>query len=181
MERYVIPVERFLVKAHACWGQQWFLLTSGDFHAGHFNTMTVGWGSFGTMWNLPFAQVVVRPTRYTYEFMEQYETFTLCGFSNQYRQALQLLGSTSGRDRDKIAEAGLTPVAASRVAAPGFTEADLWIECRKMYWDDLKPEHFLDPGINRHYPLKDYHRVYFGEVLAISSNDHDTSDYEAQT
>ena len=168
MERYAIPVEHFMVNPHTRWGHQWFLLTSGDFHAGHFNAMTVAWGSFGTMWNLPFAQVVVRPTRYTYEFMEQYETFTLCGFPVQYRQALQLLGSKSGRDSDKIAEAGLSPIAASQVAAPGFAEADLCIECRKMYWDDLTPEQFVDPEIDKHYPLKDYHRVYFGEIVAIS-------------
>lgn len=168
MERYAIPVERFIVNPHARWGHQWLVLTAGDFHANHFNAMTVAWGSFGTMWNLPFAQVVVRPTRYTYEFMEQYETFTLCGFPAQYRQALQLLGSKSGRDGDKITEAGLIPIAASQVAAPGFAEADLCIECRKMYWDDLTPEQFVDPEIDKHYPLKDYHRVYFGGIVAIS-------------
>jgi flavin reductase (DIM6/NTAB) family NADH-FMN oxidoreductase RutF len=143
------------------------LLTSGDFAAGRFNTMTVGWGSLGVMWGRPFVQVVVRPTRYTYGFMEQYDTFTLCAFPEAYRQALQLLGTKSGRDGDKIAEAGLTPVASTQVAAPGFAEADLIVECRKMYWQDMDPAHFLDPTIDNHYAKKDYHRVYFGEVVAI--------------
>jgi hypothetical protein len=168
MERYPISFEKFLVTTHARWANQWMVLTAGDFSKGHFNSMTVGWGSFGTMWSKPFAQVVVRPTRYTYEFMETYETFTLCGFSEHYRRAVELLGTKSGRDGDKIAEAGLTPIASSQVAAPGFAEAELIVECYKMYWDGFEPEHFLDPSIENNYPLKDYHRMYFGEIMAIS-------------
>ncbi|PID57400.1 flavin reductase [candidate division KSB3 bacterium] len=168
MERTIIPSENFLVSAHNLWANRWLLLTSGNFETGHFNTMTVGWGSFGTMWKKPFAQVVVRPGRYTFEFMEQYESFTLCAFPASQKQALALLGNTSGRDGDKIAEASLTPSAASLVAAPAFEEAELIVECRTMYWDDLKPAHFLDASIESNYPLKDYHRVYFGEILRIT-------------
>lgn len=147
------------------------LLTNGDFTAGHFNTMTVGWGSLGVMWGRPFVQVVVRPTRYTYEFMEQYDTFTLCAFPEAYRQALQLLGTKSGRDGDKIAEAGLTPIASTLIPAPGFAEAGLIVECRKIYWQDMDPAHFLDLTIEKHYAKKDYHRIYFGEVVAINGTE----------
>jgi len=165
--RQAIPVERLLVRPHHLWLEQWLLLTAGDFERGHFNSMTVAWGSLGAMWNQPFVQVVVRPVRYTYRFMEWYDTFTLCAFAEAYRQALSLLGSKSGRDGDKIAESGLTPIPSTKVAAPGFAEADLIIECRKIYWDDLDPAHFLLPEIERNYPQKDYHRVYFGEIVAI--------------
>lgn len=171
MNRIQIPIEKFQVKSHSLWDEQWFLLTSGDFQKGHFNTMTVSWGSLGTMWNKPFAMVVVRPTRYTYQFMEQYETFTLSAFSEQYRKALNLLGSKSGRGGDKIAESGLTPEAATMVAAPCFTEAELVLECKKIYWDDYDPAHFLDPAIDRMY-RSDYHRIYFGEILAINGAKH---------
>ncbi len=149
------------------WDTQWLVLTSGDFAAGHFNAMTVAWGSLGMMWNKPFAQVVVRPTRFTYEFMEQYDTFTLCAFSESYRKALQILGTRSGRDGDKITASGLTPIPASLVAAPTFAEAILVLECRKIYWQDLDPGHFLDAEIQRNYPKHDYHRIYFGEILTI--------------
>jgi flavin reductase (DIM6/NTAB) family NADH-FMN oxidoreductase RutF len=168
MERYPIPFEKFVVKVHARWAEQGLLLTAGDFFEGRFNTMTVGWGSFGTMWGKPFVQVVVRPTRYTYEFMTTYDTFTLCGFPKKYQRIMELLGTKSGRDGDKIAEARITPIAASQVAAPGFAEAELIVECRKMYWDDFDPKHFLNPAIENNYPLKDYHRMYFGEIVAIS-------------
>jgi flavin reductase (DIM6/NTAB) family NADH-FMN oxidoreductase RutF len=92
--------------------------------------MTVAWGSMGVMWGKPFAQVVVRPVRYTFEFMEQYDSFTLCAFPAEYRQTLLMLGTKSGRDGDKIAESGLTPVVSANVAAPGFAEAELIVELR---------------------------------------------------
>ena len=78
-----------------------------------------------------------------------------------------LLGSKSGRGGDKISEAGLTPIASSRIPAPGFAQADLIIECRKIYWDDMEPAHFLDPRIEDNYPQRDYHRIYYGQILAI--------------
>lgn len=166
MSRKPISLNRLSVQAHYLWAKQWLLLTAGDFEKGHFNTMTVGWGSLGTMWGKPFAQVVVRPHRYTFEFIERYDTFTLTVFSDDYRGALNLLGTKSGRDGDKIAETGLTPIASQRVAAPGFAEAELILECQKIYWDDLNPGGFLDPAIENNYPQRDYHRVYFGEILA---------------
>ena len=162
-----ILFEDLSVKSHHLWDVQWLLLASGDLKKHQYNCMTVGWGSLGTMWNRPFAQVVVRPVRYTFGFMEKYDTFTLCAFPEKYHDALSLLGKKSGRDGDKIAEAGLTPVASIKVPAPCFAEAELVIECRKMYWSDIDPRHFLDPKIAKHYPKHDYHRAYFGEILAI--------------
>ena len=168
MDRKPIDVGNLLVRAHHLWAEQWMLLTAGVFVAGKFNTMAVGWGSLGTMWSKPFAQVVVRPGRYTLEFMAQYDTFTLCAFPEAHRGAVQLLGSKSGRDGDKIAESGLTPSASTVVAAPCFVEAELVIECRKIYRQDMDPSNFLDPTIDANYPQKDYHRVYFGEIVAVS-------------
>jgi flavin reductase (DIM6/NTAB) family NADH-FMN oxidoreductase RutF len=165
--RRPIPFDELLVRPHHLWKKQWLLLTAGDFAAGHFNTMTVGWGSLGTMWGKPFAQVVVRPIRYTYEFMEQYDSFTLCAFPEPYRKSMQLVGTKSGRHEDKIAEAGLTPIASTQVAAPGFAEAELIIECRKIYWSDMAPARFLDPAIEDNYPNEQYHRIYFGEMVVI--------------
>lgn len=167
MKRRPINYSEFLIQPHTILARQWLVLTCGDFEAGKFNAMTVGWGSFGVMWNMPFAQVVVRPGRYTFEFMNQYDSFTLCAFGKKYRDALQILGSRSGRNIDKIAEAGLTPIPSTKVAAPGFSEAQLIIELRKIYWNDFNPEHFLDPSIEENYPNKDYHRMFFGEIMAI--------------
>jgi flavin reductase (DIM6/NTAB) family NADH-FMN oxidoreductase RutF len=146
-------------------------LASGDFHQGDFNAMTVAWGSLGTMWHRPFAQVVVRPTRYTFELMERYPSFTLTAFPEAYRSDLQMLGSVSGRDRDKIGESNLTPVAASIVAAPSFAEAELVLECRKVYSDDMRPGRILDAKVHELYSIQDYHRIYFGEIVAACAVD----------
>lgn len=166
-----IPTDKFIVNNVDLWSNKWLLLTSGDFEKSAFNSMTVGWGSLGVMWNKPFAQVVVRPTRYTYNFMEQYDTFTLCAFPKKYRKALNLLGTKSGKDGDKIAESGFQPIASTKIASPAYAEAELIIECQKMYWDDFKPDHFLDHRIQSNYPMKDYHRVYFGEILVVLGDD----------
>jgi flavin reductase (DIM6/NTAB) family NADH-FMN oxidoreductase RutF len=171
MTRNPIAFEDLLFKPVANWDGQGMLLTSGDFQAGHFNAMTVGWGSLGVMWGLPFVQVVVRPVRYTYQFMEQYDTFTVCAFSETFAPALDLLGNTSGRDGDKITASGLTPIASMHVAAPSYAQAALIFECRKIYWDDLDKAHFLDPRLEKKYPAKDYHRIYYGEILAILGED----------
>ncbi|MEN6491927.1 MAG: flavin reductase family protein [Rectinema sp.] len=146
----------------------WLSLFAGDFNSGAYNAMTISWGSYGQIWNKMFFQVFVRPTRHTYEFMERYDTFTLNAFEPKYKQALSILGSKSGRDGDKIALAGLTPMASREVAAPCFREASLVIECRKMYWQDIDNTHFLDSGIEGNYAKKDYHRVYFGEIAHVS-------------
>ena len=167
-----IPIERFVVKPQYLWDTQHLLLTSGDFAQGSFNAMTIGWGSIGVMWGIPFVQVVVRPVRYTYEFMERYDTFTVCAFPEKFAEALELLGTKSGRDGDKITEAGLTPVAATKVQAPAYAQAELVLECRKIYWDDMKNDHFLISKIERKYPRKDYHRIYFGQIVAVLGEEH---------
>ena len=167
MTRQPIDIKKFVARPYGIWEVKWFVLSSGDFSSGQYNAMVVSWGSLGQMWDRPFVQVVVRPHRFTYQFMEKYPTFTLCTFPVKYQRALNLLGSKSGRDGDKIAKSGLSPAAATCVGAPVYEQAELAIECRKIYWQDFDPSHFLEPEIERKYPEKDYHRIYFGEILAV--------------
>ena len=173
MKRIEIPANEFNLNVVKAWGEDWFLLTAGRNEPGEFNTMTVAWGSFGVMWGKPFAQVVVRPQRYTRKFMDDGDSFTLCAFAEEYRDALTLCGTKSGRDLDKAAEAGLTPVASTKVSAPGFAQARLIIECRKTYRDRFNPDHFLNGEIPEGYEQGDFHYVYFGDILAI----HGVSEY----
>ena len=168
--RQEIPVNQLALPVYKIWDSTWFLLTSGSYAENKYNCMTVAWGSFGNMWNLPLAMVVVRPSRYTFEFINRYDDFTLCAFPGKYRKALGLLGSQSGRDGDKLAQSGLTPQAAAKVGAPVYTEAELAIECRKMYWQDFDPQKILNKNIHEQYPEKDYHRMVFGEIIAVSAD-----------
>jgi flavin reductase (DIM6/NTAB) family NADH-FMN oxidoreductase RutF len=159
------PIDFVLPPFHQ-WDKGWFALAAGDFSTRKFNAMTVSWGSLGVMWERPFAQAVVRPTRFTYRFTEEFDDFTLCAFPEKYREALNVLGSRSGRDGDKIAAVGLTPVASRTASSPAFAEAELILECRKIYVDTIDPDGFVDPSIEKNY-TGDYHRVYFGQVQRI--------------
>ena len=171
MDLQDISIENLKLDVYNLWDGAWLLLTAGDFTGKRYNSMTVSWGGIGSLWERPVAQVFVRPQRYTYEFINQFDTFTLCAFPKNYRKALSLMGSRSGRDLDKAKAAGITPVAARSVAAPVFSEAELMIECRKLYWADFDPSHFLDNSILENYPAKDYHRIFYGEILCVRGSE----------
>jgi len=167
MKLPIIPIEQFITNTYSLLDKQWLVLNAGDFASGQFNSMVVSWGGLGVIWNKACTMVVVRPSRYTYGFMERYPTFTLCAFPGEYRSALNLLGSRSGRDGDKIAASGLTPTALEGVDSPAYEEAELVIACRKLYWSDIDPAHFCDPALDAHYPKMDYHRQYLAEILFV--------------
>lgn len=143
--------------------QQWALLVAGSDRP---NPMTVSWGGLGTLWNLPMVTAFVRPSRFTYGLLERESWFTLNVLPERYRDALQLCGSRSGRDTDKWAATGLTHHPSEKVPVPRVSQAELVLECRVVAVTDLRPEGFLDQSLERHYLDQDYHRVYFGEVLA---------------
>jgi flavin reductase (DIM6/NTAB) family NADH-FMN oxidoreductase RutF len=146
-------------------GDGWMLITAGC--AGKFNTMTASWGTMGHLWNKNVAMVFVRPQRYTYEFMERGEYFTLSFFHENYRDALSILGTKSGRDGDKVKEVGFTPME-TPVGAMSFGEAYMIIECKKIYSDFFEPELFIDPAIiEKNYPKHDFHKMYIGEIINV--------------
>jgi flavin reductase (DIM6/NTAB) family NADH-FMN oxidoreductase RutF len=167
MERHPIPADDLLLAPISLWRKGGLLLAVGDFLAKDYNCMTVGWGGFGVMWRKPIAMIVVRPTRYTIQFLSRFETFTLCAFPRSYDEALAYCGSHSGREGDKAKEAGLTATAGQAVPSPGFDEAELIVECRVLYSHDFDPSRFKDPTIESHYPKKDYHRMFYGEIVSV--------------
>jgi flavin reductase (DIM6/NTAB) family NADH-FMN oxidoreductase RutF len=166
MEREQIALSRLRLSVYRSWTDDWFLLTCGDHGAGRYNTMTIGWGALGCMWKKPMILVVVRPQRYTRQFMDRYPDFTVCHFPSGFEEALNYCGSHSGKDLNKIEGCGLTPLASQTIDSPGFQEADLILECTKMYFDDFKSENFLADFIAGNYPARDYHRMYLGEIKA---------------
>ena len=168
MTRLEIDPARLRVLAVGAWKERGLLLAAGDYDAGTFNFMTVGWGGIGYFWRRPLAMIMVRPSRYTYEFVERYPDFTLNLFPEEYSEKVAWCGANSGRQVDKVKHTGLTPTAGRRVAAPAFAEAELVLECRKVYWSELEPAHFLADFIEDNYPAKDYHRLYLGEILVAS-------------
>ena len=145
-------------------GGEWMLITAGT--ESSFNTMTASWGAVGVLWNKPVAICFIRPTRYTFEFAEKTDIFTLSFFNEEDKAILNFCGSRSGRNVDKIKETGLQPLVTQNKGI-SYEQARLCIECRKIYTDDIKPEYFLKPDTDdKFYPKKDYHRIFIGEILS---------------
>ena len=143
-------------------GKEWMLITAGN--ENDFNTMTASWGGLGVLWNKNVAFTFIRPCRYTFEFTEREEYFSLCFFPEEQRSALTLCGTKSGRDIDKIKEADLTPVFIDGV--PCFREASLVIICKKIYAQQMSADCALSEGVTKHYGENEpYHTMYVGEIV----------------
>ncbi len=145
-------------------GDRWMLITAGT--AEHCNTMTASWGGLGVIWGAPSATCYIRPQRYTKEFVDREEYFTLSFFGDQWRKALTLCGSKSGRDVDKVQECGFTPTAAA-CGAPYFEEADLVLVCRKRFVQAFDPSNLPEEIKEKWYPQHDYHTMYIGEIIEV--------------
>lgn len=149
-------------------GNEWMLVSSGNLTK--YNTMTVSWGHFGTIWNhskgAPSLVVYVRESRYTKEFIDKNEYFSVTVFDKKYHTDLGYLGTHSGRDEDKVSKTKLTPIEIDNVIA--FNEAKLTFICKKVYSQKMREEHFYDQDIiSEFYPNKDFHEFYIGEIVEI--------------
>ncbi len=148
-------------------GKEWMLVTAGTEQK--LNMMTASWGGLGVMWNKNVAFVVIRPTRYTKEFIDANESFSLSFYDESYKKTLTLCGRTSGRDSDKIQASGLTP---AFDAAPYFEEAKLVLFCKKLFAMPYAESAFLNEELRKaNYPLKDYHTLYIAEIEKVLKKD----------
>ncbi len=144
-------------------GRDAMLITAGT--PASLNPMTASWGGWGHLWNRDVTFSFVRPQRHTFGLMEQSAYYSLCFFDAQHQAALDYCGSHSGRDVDKIAATGLTPVLDATGAAY-FAEARLALICRKLYVQNLTADSFVDRGIiGETYAKADFHRMYIGEIV----------------
>lgn len=148
-------------------GKEWGLVTAGNEE--HSNTMTVSWGGVGVLWGKNVTYIFIRESRYTKEFIDNGDTFSLAFLPEEYRKALQYCGSHSGRGTDKWTEAGLTPAYFDGCAYPA--EAELVMICKKMAAIPVSEEGFLDPQIMpKWYPDHDMHTMYVGEIIHVLEN-----------
>lgn len=169
MERMVsmafreISVEELKDNPFTLINKDWMLITAGN--QDKHNTMTASWGGVGELWGKYVSTIYIRPQRYTLEFVEREDFYSLCFFGPEYRQALNLCGSKSGRDVDKDKETGLTP--RFDQAAPYYDQARLVFICRKLYKQDMTPEAFLDKSLLDKWYDNDLHRMFIGEIVKV--------------
>ena len=145
-------------------GDRWMLITAGT--GEDLNTMTASWGGLGILWGAPAATCYIRPQRYTKEFVDREEYFTLTFFEEEHRQALALCGSKSGREVDKVKECGFT-VKTTPCGAPYFEEASLVLVCRKRFAQEMDPANIPEDVKASVYPTQDYHTMYIGEIVEV--------------
>ena len=143
--------------------KKWALLTAGELD--NFNTMTVSWGGLGTIWNKSVATVYVRLSRYTHEFMDNNDYFTVSFYPDDKKKTLAILGSKSGRDMDKINGSGLTPVNAGKSVS--FKEAEVSLVCRKLFCQRVELSNIPEAIVKTCYSSGDPHDMYIGEVVDI--------------
>lgn len=159
-----ISVSQLNINPMTMISDEWMLITAGTKEGG-YNTMTASWGHLGAIWNKPTSVCYVRPQRYTKEFMDREELYTLSFFPG-CKKELAYLGTHSGRDEDKVAKVGLTPAFGDGYTY--FEEARLVLVCRKLYRAPLIEEGFIDkPVITENYPDRDYHDLYIGEIIKV--------------
>ena len=144
----------------------WALLTAGT--PENCNAMTISWGSLGTLWAKPVATVYVKPIRFTHQFLEENDYFTISFFSEKYRGDLLLLGTESGRDGNKLARTGLTPKSVG--AGIGYEEAELTLVCRKLYRQDMVRGEMPADVVSQFYTPEEPHTMYIGETIDIIKN-----------
>lgn len=146
-------------------GKDWMLITAEK--DGKVNTMTASWGGLGVIWGHNVASIYIRQSRFTKEFIDSADKFSISFFDpEKYKKALSHLGTVSGRDENKIATVGFT--VNTNNLAPYFEEARTIIICRKLSSHFLAPEGFIDQEIDKKWYLdKDYHSMYIGEILKI--------------
>ena len=151
-------------------GKDWMLIGASD--GEKTNAMTASWGGVGVLWNKNVVYAFIRPQRYTKEFVDKTDVFTLSFFDEAHRETLAYFGRVSGRDEDKIAKKGLEvnliACDGAEGLAPVFDEARLTLVCRKLYNAPMVKEGFVDKSlIDKNYALGDFHMVYVGEIIKV--------------
>ncbi|MBR5434789.1 MAG: flavin reductase [Bacteroidales bacterium] len=142
-------------------GKDYMLVTAGNKEKS--NCLTASWGGLGFMWNKPVACIVIRPQRYTKEFIDREDFFTLSFFDNSYKEMFAFCGSKSGRDVNKIEACNLTPFVTPN-GSIAYEQARLVLECKKLYAAPLIAEGFIDKNLLSNYTAGDYHVQYIAEI-----------------
>lgn len=145
-----------------------WMLISAKKPDGSVNTMTASWGALGILWGTETATCYIRQSRFTKEFVDSQEYFTLSLFDGRKKE-LGVLGAKSGRDGDKIAEVGFSVVEVD--GQPTFAESKCVLICRKLYRDDIRLEDMSPAVRERHYADGDFHTMYIGEIESCWVNE----------
>ena len=135
------------------------------------NSCVIGWGLLGVGWYKPLFIVYVKPDRYTYQFMERSDYFTVSFIKKSLYKKFIIYGSKSGRDINKEEESG-AQIQFLDNGGITFKEAEEVYVCKimaKIQLEDknLSPEiiEFYDKASTLFKQTKQPHGVYIGEII----------------
>jgi len=134
------------------------------------NVMTIGWALVGMLWQKPVLMVAVRSSRHTFGLIEAAESFTVSVPTSDMTRALECCGTRSGRAVDKFTTCQLATRTAKKVSSPVLDLPGYHYECRRLYKSALDPK-LMATDLAYLYPKKDYHTLYFGEIVACYQTD----------
>jgi flavin reductase (DIM6/NTAB) family NADH-FMN oxidoreductase RutF len=159
-----ITPEKFDYSPFHMIGEEWMLITAE--REDKVNTMTASWGGLGVIWNKNVVYIFVRDSRYTKEFIDHSDTFSLTFFPHKENaKMLGYMGSVSGRDENKVEKMGLTMKHYDGV--PYFEEASVAMICKKLSRIPISPELMPEEIKKAYYAHEDYHDMYIGEIVQI--------------
>ena len=159
-----IDIKDLSDNAVSLFADNWFVVTAGNDSVS--NPMTISWGALGNVWQSPAVTIYIRHSRHTFGFLNDNNYFTLCAFDEEYREKVQYIGQKSGRDGDKIAATGLTPIR-TELGSVYYEEARLVIECEKVYAGDINPADILDENIKAMYDDGNEHCMFIGRIVNV--------------
>jgi flavin reductase (DIM6/NTAB) family NADH-FMN oxidoreductase RutF len=165
MAKVLVPYTNYFAQTIQHMNEEGLLLVSVGTD-GKPNVMTIGWGMIGSIWSRPMFTVLVRPSRHTYSRMEQVSDFTINVLPRELAAAASLCGTRSGREHDKFQEAHLTPTPSREVRSPVIKECVVHYECRTVHRVDMAPDTLVQSLRDQAYKHGDFHRIYFGEIVA---------------
>lgn len=158
------PIEKLQLNPFHLIGSKWMAVTTE--RDGHVNAMTASWGSLGVIWGKNTATIYVRDSRFTKEYLDASETFSLAFFDDSFKKDLGYLGKVSGRSEDKLAKLGYHISRSG--STPYIQEASLVLICKKLSATRLNADQFLNPEIEATwYADQDMHTMYIAEITDV--------------
>jgi flavin reductase (DIM6/NTAB) family NADH-FMN oxidoreductase RutF len=179
MAKVLVPYTEYFAQTIQRMDEEGLLLvtTSTD---GKPNVMTIGWGTIGSIWARPIFVVLVRPSRHSYSLLEQVSDFTVNVLPRELAKAAGICGSVSGQEHDKFQEAQLTPIPSREIRSPILRECVVHYECRTVERVDIAPDALVQSLREQFYKKGDFHRLYFGEIVASYADEKATQRLSVQ-
>ncbi|WP_455277013.1 flavin reductase family protein [[Eubacterium] cellulosolvens] len=170
MEKIKVDPSKYLSQVDRVLEKIGLLLVSTN-KEGASNVMTIGWGLFGILWEMDFVMVAIRPSRHTFNYIEDTGEFTINVPTLDMANVLEYCGTVSGRDEDKFIQMSLDLIKGTSVSAPIIKQCCLHFECKVAYKTRLIQEGIPKEIILDRYPEGDFHTIYFGKILNVLADE----------